>query len=247
MLKNHLKFLQRYLDALFLKINPILSQRELLQKLDVIPDWDQKINLYQRYAYDPTIGAWTQIGATYKLNKSHLLEASTQPIRINYGCGQHLLKDWLNIDLHDSNEPNYRKINLLEKHPFGNDVVKFGFSEDMLEHLTQAESIFFLSEAYRTLSKNGVLRLSFPCLEGVLKNHYSMPSETRVREGEFEAYAFWDHVHFYSKDELSLVANHIGFRKIKFVDYGKSEHLELMNLDTRKDQIGLNAYIELTK
>ena len=68
-----------------------------------------------------------------------------------------------------------------------------------------------------------------------------------VRRGEFEAYSFWDHIHFYSTDELVLVAKHLGFKQVTFVEYGKSEHAELAGLDTRSTQIGLNTYAELTK
>ena len=154
---------------------------------------------------------------------------------------------WLNVDLYEPEAEGYRKVNLLERHPFENNSVFFGFSEDMLEHLNQAESIFFLSEIYRTLVPNGVIRLSFPGLEGVLQKHYTPSTEKRVREGEFEAYSFWDHVHFYSREELRTVAKHLGFREIKFFEYGKSDFPELRNMETREHQIGLNTNAELVK
>ena len=66
-------------------------------------------------------------------------------------------------------------------------------------------------------------------------------------EGELEAYAFWDHIHFYSKDELITVSKHLGFSDIKFFEFGKSGHPELSNLDTRAHQMGLNTHAELVK
>lgn len=154
---------------------------------------------------------------------------------------------WLNVDLYESETEGYRRVDLLEKHPFDNNSVLFGFSEDMLEHLNQAESIFFLSEIYRTLAPTGVFRLSFPGLEGVLQKHYTPATETRVREGESEAFSFWDHIHFYSREELRTVTTHLGFTEVKFVEYGKSDFPELSNMDTRAHQIGLNTYAELMK
>ena len=136
-------------------------------------------------------------------------------------------------------------INLVEKHPFNSDIFQFGFCEDFLEHLAQEDSIYFLSEVFRTFKKGGVLRLSFPGLEGVLQKHYDNKNDYVA--GKFEAYIFWDHLHFYSKEELILVAKHIGFSEIKFVAYGKSDYKQLCNLDSREDQIGLNTYVELTK
>ena len=91
------------------------------------------------------------------------------------------------------------------------------------------------------------MRFSFPGLEGVLKRHYFPASELRIREGEFEAYSFWDHVHFYSKEEISLVAKHIGFSKITFLKFGQSCHKTLRNLETRINQSDLNTFVELEK
>ncbi len=87
--------------------------------------------------------------------------------------------------------------------------------------------------------------MSFPSLEGVLNNHYDTFSKSYI--GKIEAYTIWDHLHFYSKDELYLVAKHIGFKSFEIVEYGKSKHKELNNLDTRIEQKDLNLYVELTK
>ncbi len=166
---------------------------------------------------------------------------------VNYGCGGTFMQGWLNVDLFPSADPNYKMINLLEKHPFEDDSISYGYSEDVLEHLTQAQSIFLIAEIFRTLKPIGVMRFSFPGLEGVLKRHYFPASELRIREGEFEAYSFWDHVHFYSKEEISLVAKHIGFSKITFLKFGQSCHKTLRNLETRINQSDLNTFVELEK
>ena len=143
--------------------------------------------------------------------------------------------------------PAYAYVNVLERHPFADNSVRFGFSEDMIEHLMQGDSILALSEMYRTLAPGGILRLTFPCLEGVLHKHYTPPTAERVMQGDFEAYEFWDHIHFYSKDELRLVATHLGFRDLRFVEFHQSEYPELRGLETRDQQVGLNLYVEMTK
>lgn len=227
-----------------------ISQREMVKQLLLIPDWEKKIEYYNHYEYSRSQGAWVN-----KSNDQHILsdnnevmgQSTDELIKVNYGCGGNLIEGWVNIDLYESDASNYRYVNLLEKHPFPDNSIRFGFSEDMLEHLNQAESIFFISEIYRTLAPQGVMRLSFPGLEGVLDRHYSPVSEERVRQGEFEAYSFWDHIHFYSREELALVARHIGFSNIQFVEYGNSQYAELCQLDTRSSQIDLNTYVELTK
>lgn len=220
------------------------SQRSLLDRLAQIPYWEDKINLYKQYAYHPHFAAWVKNGTPLLNTASN--PKSPQPLLINYGCGNTLLDGWLNVDLHASDARNYRTVNLLNRHPFDDNTVSFGFSEDMMEHLTQGQSIFLLAEIYRTLKPGGVMRFSFPGLEGVLSRHYTPATETRVAQGEFEAYAFWDHIHFYSKEELRLVAEHVGF-SVEFVSYGVSRYPELSGRDTRDHQMDLNTYVELTK
>ena len=227
-----------------------MSHRELITSVNQIPYWEKKIELYKKYVYEESTGYWIKLNRNQSLDviySSDLTQLESISKKINYGCGSNLIEGWLNVDLYQLEASNYKAVNLLDRHPFQNNSINFGFSEDMLEHLTQAESIFFLGEVYRTLKVDGLLRLSFPGLEGVLKRHYSPFSASRLREGEFEAYSFWDHIHFYSKEELSLIANHIGFKRVEFVEYGKSKNIELCDLDTRQGQIGLNTYVELLK
>lgn len=245
--KNFLKRQFRPAIPFQLPVTPAgqLSQRELVKQATVIPHWEKKIELYNQYEYSAAQGTWSLKGSAQAARPAGagLIRAD----KVNYGCGGNIKPGWLNVDLYPSDQPGYKQVNLLEKHPFPDDSVRLGFSEDVLEHLTQAESIFFLSEIYRTLVPGGLLRLSFPGLEGVLVRHYTPATELRIRQGEFEAYTFWDHIHFYSREELSLIAKHIGFKEIAFVEYGQSNVPELCGLDTRDTQIGLNTYVELIK
>lgn len=169
--------------------------------------------------------------------------------KIHYGCGAIYLKDWLNVDLNLRSKEGYvtASVNLVKRHPFKNDSFKFGFAEDFMEHLDQADQIIFLCEVYRTLQKGGVLRLSFPGLEGVLNIHYNEPSYETAKLAKREAYEMWRHKHFLSYEELSLICQNIGYRSIRRVKFGESEYSELYKLDTRHEQIGLNTYVEIVK
>jgi predicted SAM-dependent methyltransferase len=166
--------------------------------------------------------------------------------KIHYGCGGNVFRGWLNVDffvVHDGID----NIDLSARHPFKDESFKFGFSEDFIEHMPQAEQIIFLSEVFRTFQKKGVIRLSFPGLEGVLRRHFRGADYKAALQGKKEAYDMWEHVHFPSYAELSLLCWHIGFSKIRKVEFGKSEFSELCNLDTRDDQMDLNTYVEITK
>ena len=168
--------------------------------------------------------------------------------KIHFACGGNYLKEWLNVDFASREQSNYLRLNLCELLPFPDGHFKFAFAEDFLEHLRQDDSIIFLAEAFRCLKEGGVLRLSFPGLEGVLKKHYQrIDQKLSVYEGKFEAYLYWDHLHFYSRDELRTVASHVGFSKTEYVQFGESVYDELCGLDTREHQKDLNTYVELTK
>ena len=171
--------------------------------------------------------------------------------KIHYGCGRRLFGDgWVNVDrnMSTSNEENlYMSADLTFKHPFPSDHFLFAFAEDFLEHLTQDESLIFLSEVFRCLQTGGVLRLSFPGLSGILRQHYRSSDFEGAAMGRREAFTLWGHQHYYCEESLTVVSQHIGFSKIDFVTYGVSKYDALKDLDHRVEQQHLNIYAELIK
>lgn len=176
--------------------------------------------------------------------------------RIHYACGKTILPGWLNVDGVDETFPHGRLgkeeareiffMDLTKKHPFPDESFAFGYSEDFLEHLDQAESLIFLSEVYRTFQPGGVIRISTPGLAGVLRRHLRGATYEAGVACREEAYARWRHRHFYAEPSLKLVAEHIGFSRVIRCAYGESEHPELRH-DQRFDQADLNLVVELTK
>jgi len=164
--------------------------------------------------------------------------------RIHYGCGTNVKDGWLNVDGFDGSLPYERIsedkrerivfIDLAQRHPFESETFSYAYSEHMVEHLDQAESLNFLSEAYRTLKPCGVLRLCFPGLAGVLKRHYRSSDFEGAQEGRDEAFTPWFHKHFYCFESLKLVGEHIGFSRIYEVAHGKSEFEALCGAETRE-------------
>jgi len=169
--------------------------------------------------------------------------------RIHYACGKHFLPGWLNVDSYRQGPAHgaaFEALDLVSRHPFPDDTFEFGFA-DFLEHLSQVDSLLFLSECRRTLKPGGVLRLSFPGLEGVLRKHYPAADWETVNIAKEEAYTRYEHLHFYSRDELTLVAMHFGFTAVTFHAFGESPHAPLQGIDQRATQRDLNTYAELQK
>jgi predicted SAM-dependent methyltransferase len=168
--------------------------------------------------------------------------------KAHYGsAGILFAKDWVNLDFSDEPETDahYLKTDLTEKHPFPDGWLSVGYAEDFLEHLDQEQSLRFLIEVHRTLQPGGVVRLSFPGLEGVLRKHYTPATFGAACIASTEAYDMWGHRHFYSREELKTVAAHIGFREVRFCEFGVSPRPELNGLDRRSGQTQLNTYAEL--
>ena len=51
------------------------------------------------------------------------------------------------------------------------------------------------------------------------------------------AFRWWGHCHLYNREELERALQEAGFGSIRFVKYGKSNHIELEGLETRQDSV----------
>ena len=210
-------------------------------------------NVYRIYRYlTSSIFSGPDYESLFNNYSTTLLELGIT--KAHYACGSLLFNNgWVNIDCYlilpfrGSTSSLYISVDLTSKHPFPSNHFCFSFAEDFLEHLTQEESLIFLSEAFRCLKTGGVLRLSFPGLKGVLRRHYRRSDYDGASVGREEAFTMWEHKHFYCEESLSIVAKHIGFSDVQFASFGTSLHEELRNLDSRADQQDLNIYAELTK
>lgn len=186
----------------------------------------------------------------FSAHETHTIITNISEIKkVHYGCSFNYLKGWLNIDLNAPHKEGFfvASVDLTKRHPFPEERFEFGFAEDFIEHLGQADQIIFLYEVYRTFKRNGVLRLSFPGLEGMLKKHYERLDYPAVVRARYDAYEKWGHLHFPCVGELDLICKHIGFRGMNIVEFGSSVYDELKMLDTRNDQIGENSYVEIVK
>lgn len=176
--------------------------------------------------------------------------------RVHYACGKNVMDGWLNVDGFDVSYPDGAidaakaerifHCDLSQAHPFADQQFRFGYAEDFLEHLTQADSIVFLKEAWRCFRDGGILRLSFPGWVGIMR-HFQGATREDILRGVKEAYTMWHHEHFYCAESLQIVAKALGWRTLEVCPFGTSRHPVLHNLETRPDQRDLNLVVELTK
>ncbi|MDD4347877.1 MAG: hypothetical protein PHF70_02120 [Opitutales bacterium] len=195
-----------------------------------------------------------RLSGTDYLVTAHLNEVLCD--KIHYACGRNILSGWINVDGFDESFPsgvvpvelgrNVFRLDLTGRHPFPDNFFKYGYSEDFLEHIDQADLIAFLSECFRTFRPGGILRLSTPELDEVLRTYLGSPDwdgSEQVREG---AYQRWWHKHFLCFGELDVIARGIGWSNVRRCQYGKSSVPELCQ-ETRPDQANHNLVVELVK
>jgi hypothetical protein len=100
------------------------------------------------------------ISLTYRIKVMNYRK-QTQ-LKINLGCGEEILNNWINVDSRNTKKVNLR-LDLRQQLPFADNRAQFIFSEHFIEHLTYPKEAFnLLSECYRVLAHRGVLRISSP-------------------------------------------------------------------------------------
>ena len=185
-------------------------------------------------------------------NQQALRSLSKDNLKIHFGSGNIKLPGWLNTDLFDRDENLKIKpdmyLNITQKLPFKNNVASFLYNEHLVEHIEVEKITLFFKEAYRILKKGGVLRLATPDLEHLAKKYLSKSwkkqdwlswPEYRFIKTKAEmlniAMRWWEHKYLYDEEELKRRLRESGFKKIKRVDWRKSQYPDLRNLETRKD------------
>ena len=89
---------------------------------------------------------------------------NTEIKKLQIGCGYNLLDGWLNTDL------TYKKgeigfLDASKTFPFENDSFDYIYSEHIFEHLNFKQELNMLTECFRILKPNGVMRLATPNMQ----------------------------------------------------------------------------------
>jgi len=158
-------------------------------------------------------------------------------IKANFGCGDNILEGWNNHDI------RLDGLDCAERLPYDCDTVNFILAEHLIEHMQPHEALFFLDECYRVLKPGGVARIGIPDLDNIknLDGSYEVflnieiASEKRVvrsrRDSMRTVMTHWGHKSFWTGPLLEHVLWTVGFENVIRQEYGKSEHIELSEID----------------
>lgn len=193
-------------------------------------------------------------------------------VKLHFGCGPRILKDWINIDLAYIDNGNddylefytdkYYPLELRGDHkdyfamnaveapwPFPNDSVDVIFHEDFIEHLNQRDQFCFLAESYRVLKPGAIHRVNTPNVAYWMRqnNDFSKGMKTVPVDWIWNQ---WHHFNVLSPVVLEEMAKIIGYSRVIFTARDKSNST-LIPLEYRPDASyapeEANLYADLVK
>jgi predicted SAM-dependent methyltransferase len=109
-------------------------------------------------------GVWcmrTACGAERRMRQRYLAAAPSP--KLHLGCGQHVLKGWLNADLYPL-ASGVLHVDASRRFPFCTATFDRIYSEHLIEHLTYMQGRGMLDECFRVLKPGGRIRISTPDL-----------------------------------------------------------------------------------
>jgi predicted SAM-dependent methyltransferase len=160
--------------------------------------------------------------------------------KLQVGCGGRLLEGWLNADIYSGDV----YLNATKKLPFKDETFNYVFCEQFIEHITLSEGLRFLSECYRILKPNGIIRITTPDLERLIDIYHNaialkefMKIDAVSSPCEFFN-SFFNPAHkiVYDRKLLAKQVEKAKFKNIVFQDTGKSSHLALMNIEKHLEE-----------
>jgi SAM-dependent methyltransferase len=87
---------------------------------------------------------------------------------LNLGCGNRFHPDWENVDF-ISVSPRVRVHDLRKGIPYADETFEVVYHSHVLEHFPKHLALAFLSECYRVLKPEGVIRVAVPDLEQIAR------------------------------------------------------------------------------
>jgi len=163
--------------------------------------------------------------------------------RLHIGCGRAAIAGWVNVDLLDLPGVD-RVIDVSEGLPF--EEVAFAYAEHFLEHLSLNEGLSFLRVCRRVLAPSGVLRVSTPNLDWVVRTHYRSAFWTSDEDALADcvnvnrAFHAWGHQFLYNRPMLAKMLRTVGFERVTFHTYGESDRPELAGLEHHEAYLDTN-------
>lgn len=160
--------------------------------------------------------------------------------RLHLAAGSNILQDWANLDI--NNKPGTIWHDLTAPLGVSDGCIEYIYSEHFIEHISAESGSNLLKECYRVMKPGGVLRLSTPDLDFLIKQYKEknltewenvgwLPTSTCTMLND--GVRLWGHQYLYNMEELVNRIKSQGFSKVESVGWKESRHEALRNLECR--------------
>lgn len=147
-------------------------------------------------------------------NYKHYLRPQNRGIKLHLGCGDYWFDGYINIDINI-----YGGTDMLwdirKTLPFQPEVVEIIEAYEVVEHLNKHELFNILEDWKRVLISGGVIRISVPDMDELIKLY-----QIDTKKALEEIYGLEDHPHHkqgFTLDSLRDVFSQHGFREVKVI------------------------------
>lgn len=143
---------------------------------------------------------------------------------INLGCGPKYSKDsiWVNADM-QSNNSDVIECNFLNGIPFKEHEFDLVYHSHVIEHFSKKDAEQFISECYRILNKNGVIRIACPNLEVIARDYLRNLERAYAYEENGEEDYDWIMLELYDQTVRNIsggdMLNYFKKKKVTNIDY----------------------------
>lgn len=194
------------------------------------------------------------------------LIGNKQP-KLQIGCGNNAVDGWLNTDINPINQ-SIAFLDARKEFPFKDNTFSYIYSEHIFEHLKFSESCNMISECFRTLKPNGIIRLAIPHVDFLFKLYQNpdLPIHKEYIKWAIESfckdittvlsnddhlevyvinnfYRDWGHKVLHNFDSLKKLLEKFNFSAIQKKEVGKSDFEDLSDMEMHGEFIPLKFNI----
>lgn len=172
------------------------------------------------------------------LRRARRWSESTEPLRLNLGCGFAPLPGWINVDLVGASADFAWDLKL--GLPFADNSIEAIAHEHLLEHLPVSAGMGLHQECLRVLKPGGVLRVAVPDAGAVLRSYGGSGDMLAVNA----MFYGWGHRMMYDADLLIRLLRRAGFPVAEHRQFGDSRIVPCPDSDARRTE---SLYVEAVR
>ena len=152
----------------------------------------------------------------YKHGNGHLY--------LHLGAGETIIPEFINLDIREKNDID--KISLVYPLDFDNDIFDLVYSSHVLEHFSRRQIRNVLQEWTRVLKPGGILRLSVPSIENLIKIYLKCKDLGQIIGPLYggQDYKYNFHYTVFDIDTLVSLMESVGLDAIHTWDYRRTIH-----------------------